>query len=222
MPGTADKAYIDLLKDKCIYIAGGHYHYHHSYPSGEPFFFVPGSGEYWDHTEFEQTKGYIIFDTESKTHQFFKSELRNVINLNIIHKEDSPTITVLIEQVLSDYAISNEDIINLKIQLSGNALYERNDIEDLLENYNPLKYYIKVENKDYISSSDFTDTALSTDAIEQEILSGWDYFSNDSVKAQYVLDKLKKYQEDNREDDFVELFDSLLDELIEGGINADS
>ena len=219
-PGTADQSTIDILKDKCLYIAGGHYHYYHYHPRNEPVFFIPGSGEYWDSSEFEQTKGFILYDTESKKHSFHTSELRNVLNIIINVNDELTSVSELVESELSNKTITNEDILNVKIIFSGPFIFDRDELETTLDKYNPMKYFIKIEYPQTQSNKDYTDLTLSTESIEEDIISNWEYFSSDTTKTLATFEKLKQIQESGPPESFFELFDTLLNELTEGVNNA--
>ena len=76
--GTIDRETADLFKGKVIYAAGGHLHSYRVYPKDKPYFFVPGSPEFWDIDEAGKAKGAIIFDTDSLEHKFIAAKNRKV------------------------------------------------------------------------------------------------------------------------------------------------
>ena len=48
LPGLVNTDIIKKFKDKVIYMAGGHLHSFVSYPKDKPYFFIPGSTEFWN------------------------------------------------------------------------------------------------------------------------------------------------------------------------------
>ena len=48
LPGLIKTETLKKLSEKTIYIGGGHFHSKSAYPAEKPFFFIPGSTEYWN------------------------------------------------------------------------------------------------------------------------------------------------------------------------------
>ena len=83
LPGLVTSEAIKKLKNKAIYIAGGHLHSYQIYPKDNPYFFIPGSLEYWNVlNEKNNKKGGIIFDTNTKEHKFVEVTPRKRIEVN--------------------------------------------------------------------------------------------------------------------------------------------
>lgn len=213
--GTCKKETIDTLKNNTLYIAGGHYHYFHTYPAREPKFFVPGSPEYWDRGEFKQTKGFIIFDTETKEYQFVHSLKRKVHQLK--YSSTDSNIDKISQDLENLNIKSGEDIIDLNIILKRNEILDISNIEKILENKNPLKYFINIgyeglANGDMLKSSNLTITE-----IESEIIKTWEHFSDNIDESSKYLSLLKSYQENSQESDF----DLTIEQWLENTINKE-
>jgi hypothetical protein len=130
------------------------------------------------------------------------------------------SVSELVESELSNKTITNEAILNVKITFSGPFIFDRDELENTLDKFNPMKYFIKIEYPQNQSNRDYTDLTLSTESIEEDIISNWEYFSSDTTKTLATFDKLKQIQESGPPESFFELFDALLNELTEGVNNA--
>jgi len=216
LPGTVEKATIDLLRDKVIYIAGGHFHSHQVYPLKSPYFFLPGSPEYWELSEKKSGKGFIIFDSENRDFRFIPSKLRNKIEIEIrssaINEEQFKDEFA---EKTSSLSISEEDIIVINITVEKAFYIDSLWCENKIMEHNPLKAIVKVEYKGERKEIG-THSMKGTREIEEDIISGWDLFSQKSMETISLFQKLKIYQKEDKREIFFEAFDSMLEIFVSG------
>lgn len=222
--GTIEKDYMNLLKDKAIYVAGGHYHYYHSYPSQNPFFFVPGSLEYWDSGEFNQMKGSVIFDTDTLEYIHHPSNPRKVHRINIkLEKNETENLFSEFKTKLDELEIKeNEDIIEININTKDSVMINREEIEKDASLKNPLRIFININYPGITPHGDYSNTNLAIPDIEKEIISQWDYLNSDPENSFDVFEKLKQHQINKNESDFSELFNLWLERLIESEVKSEN
>ncbi len=222
-PGTVRKEKLELLKGKLLYLACGHFHFHHVSPAASPFYFVPGSLEYWDSNEFSQEKGVIIFDTDSRTHEFISSQRRHAAEFSIdIICDRTEDAYEEIEKFLASLSlIEGESIVKLNINLLSPLLLETEKIEEMLSAKGALKSFIRINLSGDTTLTDYKNPYLTIRDIEKEIIGTWNYFSDKSDLVSEKLDALKKYQSSSNQEQFHEHFESLLNAIIEseGGEN---
>ena len=80
-----------------------------------------------------------------------------------------------------------------------------------------LKAVIKVLYKNEIKSGSFENGMSNIENIEKEIIKKWDLFSQKTDIVANTLSKLKIYQQEKMENEFLSYFDFLLNDLIIGG-----
>ncbi|MCX6155008.1 MAG: metallophosphoesterase [Candidatus Kapabacteria bacterium] len=218
-PGTVDSSVIDKFIGKVIYIAGGHFHYYHHYPSKNPIMFVPGSTEYWSKDEFykQEKKGVIIFDSETLEHEFIETPKRHVLNLTI--SSDAETAEEFLlefqNQVDSLEILANESVVSIIINNKYNFYFDIEFCQKYLESKNPLRTFIKIDtgNKEFFS--DYTNTLGGTEEIENEIIKSWNnVFSQKPDLVSQSLCRLKEHQKNYNESDFIEEFDLLINNIM--------
>lgn len=222
-PGTVRKEKLELLKDKLLYLACGHFHFHHVLPAEKPFYFVPGSLEYWDSNEFNQEKGVIIFDTDTRKHEFISSERRHTAEFSIdISDERTEDAYEKIEKfVAAMMIIEGESIVKLNINLSNPLLLDADKIEEMLSAKGVLKSFIRINLSGETTLNDIKNPYLTLQDIEREIIKSWEYFSDKSEIVSEKLVVLKKFQSTSNQEQFREHFESLLETVMEsdGGNN---
>ncbi|MBM7559985.1 metallophosphoesterase family protein [Marinitoga litoralis] len=207
IPGCTKSEILDLFKDKVLYIAGGHLHTYNFYPKDNPYFFVPGCPEYWDLNE-KNNKGYIIFDTENHTYDFFESKKRKVSSYTFDSLSDYEKIEEL--------NIEKGEIIKLNIDY--NIIKELNiDIEKKLLEKGALKVILNISYLD--SSENYEIEDIDKQSIEEKIIKKWEnIYSTNSKKTIEYLEILKDKVYENSQDIF-DSFDHFLDVIIEGDKN---
>lgn len=215
LPGLADKSAIDALEGKVIYIAGGHLHSFSKYPAEKPFFFIPGSSEYWNIDE-KGSKGIILFDTESETIDFIESPKRkiSVYEHNVLGSTAEPAFREGFEAFIKDIIIqSGEEIILVEIKASDGFYTDTAWCERQIEAKGALKAFVRL----YSGEKDSAVTDYSTwtiDEIEREIISGWEFFGPRCIDVSECLQRLKQYQSEERKEIFIETFDKMLTVLM--------
>ena len=216
LPGTVKKETIDLLKNKAIYIAGGHLHSYQFYPNEEPIFFVPGSPEYWDINEPIDKKGFIIFDTEEKKFSFIKSNPRNKIEINFRSKSDNQEdFEEEFNSFISDINyISEDDIVIININLYKPFYINTSHYEDFLMKKGALKATIKLNLALYAEDKSFINYMPTIQKVEKELIASWEIFSHFTDKILETLQKLKDYQRENQKEQFSECLDNMLDLVL--------
>lgn len=213
LPGLAMAESIRKLKDKVIYIAGGHLHSYQVYPKDEPYFFIPGSLEYWNIlNEKSNNKGGIIFDTESREHRFVEVTPRKRMELTFEYEGD---IKEEFKKFCEELNLTGEELVILNVRVKENGFINVTELENILENSGALRGFIKLKYSDS-SIGDIIEELgyYSIKEAEKRIIEEWEEF-RDSERTVEYLQKFKEYQEESgRGEDFYNLFDRMLEEEI--------
>lgn len=213
LPGLAMAESIRKLKDKVIYIAGGHLHSYQVYPKDEPYFFIPGSLEYWNIlNEKSSNKGGIIFDTESREHRFVEVTPRKRIELTFEYDGD---IKEEFKKFCEELNLTGEELVIVNVRVRENGFINVTELENILENSGALRGFIKLKYSDS-SIGDIIEELgyYSIKEAEKRIIEEWEEF-RDSERTVEYLQKFKEYQEESgRGEDFYNLFDRMLEEEI--------
>ena len=216
--GTIDRETADLFKGKVIYAAGGHLHSYRVYPKDKPYFFVPGSPEFWDIDEAGKAKGAIIFDTDSLEHKFIAAKNRKVHKI-VIRNEFYAMDELLnnIKEELSEINIEQgEDILRIDLEIINSFVPDVNAIEAEMANIGILKTFVKFIGKRGVNNES---TAYSSiEILESEIVETWEIFGKDAEKTIEYLSKLKTYTSEGNLDQLTEEFDAFMNEFIVGDI----
>lgn len=213
LPGLAMAESIRKLKDKVIYIAGGHLHSYQVYPKDEPYFFIPGSLEYWNIlNEKSSNKGGIIFDTESREHRFVEVTPRKRMEFTFEYEGD---IKEEFKKFCEELNLTGEELVILNVRVKENGFINVTELENILENSGALRGFIKLKYSDS-SIGDIIEELgyYSIKEAEKRIIEEWEEF-RDSERTVEYLQKFKEYQEESgRGEDFYNLFDRMLEEEI--------
>lgn len=227
IPGIASSTSIKLLDGKAIYVGGGHTHSYRTYRD-IPFFYIPGSTEFWDiKRERKDEKGVIIFDTDTREHKFIEIKSRKRIkkeinlkyldsingeNLNssqreeIIHRE--------FRDIIKEFKMTGEELVVIKLNIENDIYIDTKGLEKILEEEGALKGYIIpnfLKRKNLDSNGENSDN-MGIQDIELDIISEWEFFpAQDVIK---YLQNFKNHQENKEKDLFMESFDKMLEEMI--------
>ena len=216
--GTIDRETADLFKGKVIYAAGGHLHSYRVYPKDKPYFFVPGSPEFWDIDEAGKAKGAIIFDTDSLEHKFIAAKNRKVHKI-VIRNEFYAMDELLnnIKEELSEINIEQgEDILRIDLEIINSFVPDVNAIEAEMANIGILKTFVKFIGKRGVNNES---TAYSSiEILESEIVETWEIFGKDADKTIEYLSKFKTHTSEGNLDQLTEEFDAFMNEFIAGDI----
>lgn len=213
LPGLAVSDSIRNLRDKVIYIAGGHLHSYQVYPKDEPYFFIPGSLEYWNVlNEKSNKKGGIIFDTQSKEYRFVEVTPRKRMELDFEYQED---IKEEFKKFCEGLNLTGEELVIVSVRLKESGFVNTTELESILEGYGALKGYIKLRYSDSMVGDIINEKGYYTiKEAERRIISEWEDFRDVDRTLEY-LQKFKEYQEESdRKEDFITLFDRMLEEEI--------
>ncbi len=213
LPGLAMSESIKKLKDKCIYIAGGHLHSYQVYPKDNPYFFIPGSLEYWNIlNERSNQKGGIIFDTDTREFKFVEVTPRKRLEVIFEYIED---IKEEFKSFCENLNLTGEELVIVNVKVRENGFVNVTELEGILESYGALKAYIKLRYSDNITGDIINEKGYYTiKEAERRIISEWEDF-RDSDRTLEYLQKFKEYQEESeRKEDFLTLFDRMLEEEI--------
>lgn len=218
--GTVKSDSIAHLKDKCIYVAGGHFHSFSTYPKENPFFFVPGSLEYWDNGEFNQNKGGVLFDTETLTYIHIKTKAREVIRISLTNDyENIAEFYSEFYKAIENCEFNSECIVNVEIKNKSVHFPDTNQLEKIIYEKGVLRVFVNLVNQKQSEYTEIKGKNLLIEEIEAEIISKWENFSADLPQSIETLKLLKQYQSQNSEENkqnFSELFDSWISSIIEG------
>ncbi len=220
LPGTIEKETVDRLAGKVDYIAGGHFHSRNAYPKSSPFFFISGSPEYWDYGEYKQEKGFWIIETDNFDTEFHQSQKRKIHSFEIVFDSgDIESLNELASEKLDEIDIEqDEDIVVCNIMNKADLIPDIREIEDLIQSFGALKAIVRISDISS-SSADKNTSRMTIEEIEMKIISSWDELGKFSGDIFEVFPKLKQYQAENMEDDFLDAFDSMLDKILDGGKN---
>lgn len=213
LPGLAMSDSIRKLKDKVIYIAGGHLHSYQVYPKDEPYFFIPGSLEYWNVlNEKSDEKGGIIFDTDSREYRFVEVTPRKRMELTFEYEED---IKEEFKLFCENLQLTGEELVIINVRVKENGFVNVTELENILESYGALRGYIKLKYSDSMMGDIINEKGYYTiKEAEKRIISEWEDFRDTERTLEY-LQKFKEYQEESdRKEDFLTLFDRMLEEEI--------
>jgi len=218
LPGTVEKETIDVLSNKCLYIAGGHFHSFNTYPKEDPFFFIPGSLEYWDVAEASDAKGYIIFDTDTREYKFYPATPRNKIEINISTQcsNFSDFKNEFIFNIDKYNFIEKEDIVFVKIKLKNSFYIDTNWCEEYIASKGALKVIIKIKYP-YQNIDKRTHSNIEIEEIEKELIKGWDFIGSKHEDFITSLKRLKIYQKEENEALFLDELDNLIGLIINDG-----
>lgn len=218
-PGLASSEVLNLFKDKVLYMAGGHIHSKKTYPSNDPFFFVPGSLEYWDLAE-KGEKGFYIFDSQTKKVEFISvlSRIRKKIQLNYeINEKYSGEFEKNLFAKLEGEEIPQGCIyiLNLLVE-SHDFSVDTKKIENRLTERGVLKasVYVKRKREDN-HIDDYSE--LSEDEIIGSIIENseeWFKYKNKKNLTLNSIKMLKNYQQSNNQEQFIEELDSLFEKVL--------
>ena len=216
--GTIDRETADLFKGKVIYAAGGHLHSYRVYPKDKPYFFVPGSPEFWDIDEAGKAKGAIIFDTDSLEHKFIAAKNRKVHKI-VIRNEFYAMDELLnnIKEELSEINIEQgEDILRIDLEIINSFVPDVNAIEAEMANIGILKTFVKFIGKRGVNNE--SSAYSSIEILESEIVETWEIFGKDAEKTIEYLSKFKTHTSEGNLDQLTEEFDAFMNEFIAGDI----
>lgn len=211
LPGLIKSETLKLLKDKVIYVGGGHFHSMCIIPKENPYFFIPGSSEYWNVlNEKSSEKGAFIFDTETLKFDFIKINPRKRIIESFILSENIEESFIKFAENLN---LTGEELVIVKVEISNNLYINSNDLEKILEENGALKAYIVPIFKNIFTKETLQENNNSLFDIESNVISTWEGFGKGSV-INYLQD-LKDYQSsDIHQENFLEVFDKMLEELL--------
>ncbi len=213
--GTVSADSIREFAGKAIYVAGGHLHSYKAFPLNEPFFFLPGSLEYFDFGEIGQQKGFIVFDTDTKTHSWHNSKCRNATKFVIKYQGESwEDFQVFFENEIQNKEIGQGAIVQCEIHLKNNFNLDLVWCESQIIGKGALKCNFRIiSNNNDLFRNNLAN--YSVDVIEEKIIESWQHFGSQSNLTKDVLQKLKYNQTDNNRDVFLEEFDFLLNSIID-------
>ena len=223
-PGTVTPDIIDLFKGKAIYIAGGHFHSYHQYPEKEPYFFVPGSPEYWDITERDE-KYFIVFDTDTGNRDNIDTKRRKRVELrHSFQSKKNQDFEEEFDSWISSASVEKDSVVICVFRIDD-ALYPDNSVcEKKIEAAGALKGRVSFVYDRFQNNSGSTiEQVITTESIEIENFTGSGYSSETAVKiVNTYLPEMKKIQIDGQPGDHAfELVDRMINDLIRGNFNAD-
>jgi DNA repair protein SbcD/Mre11 len=219
--GVVNPATIDKFKGKVVYIAGGHLHSRSSYPSEEPFFFLPGSLEYWDLAEDPMRKGVTLFDTETRKHEFIPLAPRHKVTIKCdVESSSLEEFRAALADRAKEYEIPPNSIIMLQLDVRGEYCPPAEDCRETLAEYLPLRCEVKYLNRNAGATRRAGDYA-PIEILERELIANWEDFGNGNAGKTHALLEAMKATRDN-EATFFETVDLFLNSLIEGDADVNS
>ena len=214
-----DESALDNLKDHVVYIGGGHGHKLQKYPKENPFFFVPGSPEYYDLGEDTKLKTAIIFDTDSKEHKILEQSPRNCIRESLALDSANPEqFREEFGKFLSLFDISSEDIVLVEIRfISCDFIPDTKWAEKRI--YEKGALFAEVKLKAQNSRSEVLSSKMnSREEIELAQIKKWKRWGGSAGIAAVALAEMRNAVKDGQPSDVFSIFDSALN-LVIGGKN---
>ncbi len=215
LPGTVDYEVLDLFKDRVLYIAGGHFHSHRTYPEKKPFFFIPGSSEYWDLGE-RGRKGCVIFDTQTRSHSFHSSNPRTPLTFTV-HITASVEHEALkqVREVIDTLKIRDrEDIVLGECVMHSACYLDISSLEEYLTEKGALKSQIRIRYPGEEQGERVHGSMAAIDEIEEEVIGKWEFFGRHASDIAPIMQKLKSYQREKNQELFLEQYDQLIQTII--------
>ncbi|MGL5543098.1 MAG: metallophosphoesterase family protein [Fusobacteriaceae bacterium] len=221
LPGLVSSQALNLLKGKALYVAGGHLHSKKIYPSpsrGEtPFFFIPGSTEYWNViNERSDEKGVFIFDTEREEYTYHLVEPRKRIKESFLVERKEGVIERFSECIKA-LNLTGEELLLVELKIKNNIYINSKELEKIAEEEGALKAYILPifleENSQ--EKGEFREESDTTANIERGIIESWEGFGESKLSDHF--ENLKEIQREGDSSAF-ERFYQEFDQILEGMI----
>lgn len=216
-PGLVRHEALASLEGLVTYFAGGHIHQRTAYPSRAPFFFTPGSTEYWELDETGE-KGYLVFDTASRACEFVETRKRAIRRCALETEEthEDGFRGELLAWLDGLEIAAGEEIVLVTVKCPDGLYIDTGWCAEQIEKRGALKAKVSpvyragpvVEGAQHFSSIEM---------VERQHILQWERFSTVPDLCVDVLRTLKALQEENRLDECRDVFDSFLDEVAGGG-----
>jgi len=218
LPGVVAHEDVVKLQERVTYLACGHFHSYITYPTDDPFLFIPGSSEYWDLAEKVGKKGMILFDTNSNGHAFIPTEPRSKRTVKLELFEDE-LILQKFETLYRTLDVQiSEDIIIVEIMDYTNSAIDCEELKQCADEIaKPLRLEINVirPNSD-TGESRRRKEGESIAMVEERIVAEWELFGSYKEEVQSTIKRLKDAHRSNSSDQFSDSFDQLLTHIIHG------
>ncbi|MGF6906874.1 metallophosphoesterase family protein [Fusobacterium sp. PH5-44] len=218
LPGLVNPDTLGNIQEKVIYIAGGHLHSHSVFPAKDPFFFVPGSLEYWDiKNDKGQKKGGIIFDSETKNREFVEiSPRERIITDFYMVKGGEDEYLLKFEEFAKNLNLDGEQLVIVNIICDHNEYINTVSFEKILESNGALKAFVNIKQKKKNGNiqEDDKNITYSIKEMEKNIIESWNFFKNSHRIADYLEEYKNIQEEKDRGEDFLLLFDKMLEEEL--------
>lgn len=210
LPGLVSTKIIDLFKDKVIYMAAGHIHSFTTYPKEKPYFFISGSLEFSNvANEKSDKKGAIYFDTDTRTFEFIEVEHRKRIKTPTFEfKED---IEKEFEKFLENIEMTGEELLIVPIKNAKNSYINSDRLENIALEKGALKTYFNIKNTFNLTTNLEESESLNKSEFEKMLIKSWGVLKDDNILATN-FETLKSLYENSQKDDFMKLFDKVLEE----------
>lgn len=216
------------MQPKTIYVGGGHYHSKSVYPSQNPFFFIPGSTEYWNVlNEKLKEKGAFIFDTDTLEHTYIniKPRERVIHGFSLkeffpeIYKDNIPldTLKSTFETFVKSLCLTGEELVIINFLIENNQYINIKEFEEILEANGALKGYIIPK---FLADNSFESNSLDYEvntihSIERDVINSWSEGCFSKIDTVKYLKDLKDIQlNKSGSDNFNDTFDKMLNEVI--------
>lgn len=212
LPGLVSTEALNLLKDKVLYVAGGHFHSKYTYPKENPYFYIPGSSEYWNIiNEKDSEKGAFILDSHTGIVNFIaiNPRKRMVETIEISNKDN---LKEYIDDFSKNMKLTGEELLVIKLKLNSNIYVNTTEIEKIFEENGALKAYVLPIFYEVKERSDSINTSSSIFDIEENVINNWNGIN--SMEVVKHLQNLKEYQKTDDSSRFLETFDLMLEGMI--------
>jgi exonuclease SbcD len=156
------------------------------------------------------TKGGILFDTDTREYKFIEISPRKRVEENFAYEDN---LVSEFETFVKSLELTGEELVIINVKLKDSGYVNVNELESILENNGALKGYINLRYPNSIYDRNMgEDGYYSVKDVEKEIVSHWEEFSDREKVVEY-LQSFKEYQElkEDMGDEFFELFDKMLE-----------
>ena len=134
------------------------------------YFFIPGSLEFWNVlNERSNTKGGILFDTDTKEYKFIEISPRKRVEENFTYEDN---LVSEFETFVKSLELTGEELVIINVKLKDSGYVNVNELESILENNGALKGYINLRYPNSIYDRNMgEDGYYSVKDVEKERLS---------------------------------------------------
>jgi len=133
--GAVAAEHILPFKELVVFMGGGHFHSFSHYPREAPFFFVPGSPEYFDIAERASEKAVVLFNTENGEWERVpvKPRPKHELSLDTDTADFETFLHTRLQPLLAEIRAEEGDMIRLEVRCAAGIWLDAGRCESWLE-----------------------------------------------------------------------------------------